>query len=170
MRDLVRVFLAVSLVGFAAAAVSAQERPASLVEGGVGYFGKVDESPDPFLAIHGGTRVFVTNRISVGPEVTFLRGEGLARDWIFTGNLTVDLRSEDSNRTRRVVPYVIARGGFQTSRTQVGTGPYRSNEGALTGGVGLRIALGDRWYVAPETRIGWEGHLRFGVTGGWRLR
>ena len=170
MRDLVRVLLAVTLVGLGSSVGSAQERPAALVEAGVGYLGKVDESLDPFLAIHGGARVFVTPRLAVGPEITYLRGEGIARDWIVTGNLSVDLLRSDSNRNRRVVPYVVAGAGWATMQTEVGTGPYRSSEGALTAGIGLRIPIGDRAYVAPETRIGWEGHVRVGVTAGWRLR
>jgi hypothetical protein len=46
-------------------------------------------------------------------------------------------------------------------------GPYY--EGSFTGGGGVRFNVNDRWYVAPEARIGWEPHIRITGTVGYRL-
>jgi hypothetical protein len=53
--------------------------------------------------------------------------------------------------------------------TQVGTGPFTSSEGSVSGGVGARIHLDDRWFVAPEFRMDWELHFRYGATFGARF-
>ena len=164
MRILVRLLIGAFVTLGLPAAAAARQSPVA-VEGGVGYHGKVDESLDGFLAVHGGVRLWLTPRVAVGPEVTYLRGNGIDRDWIVTGNLTVDLLD---GAGRRAVPYVIAGAGWATMQTEVGTGPYRSSEFALTAGGGVRITAGRRVYVAPEIRTGWEGHLRYGVTIGIR--
>jgi hypothetical protein len=44
-----------------------------------------------------------------------------------------------------------------------------STELAVTGGIGVRIAINDRWYVAPEARLGWETHSRLTGTIGYRF-
>jgi hypothetical protein len=167
MRNLTRAGLATGLILTLAVPASAQERPAPAIEGGVGYHGKVDEAFDNFLAVHGGARVFVTSRVALGPEITWLRGSRNDRDWIVTGNVTIDLLESSG---RRVVPYAIAGAGWATMQTEVGTGAYRSSEFALTAGGGVRFALGRRVYIAPEVRTGWETHLRYGVTVGLRTK
>jgi hypothetical protein len=38
----------------------------------------------------------------------------------------------------------------------------------VTGGIGVRIAAGDRVFVAPEFRMGFEPIVRIGAAIGWR--
>jgi hypothetical protein len=52
---------------------------------------------------------------------------------------------------------------------QVGTGPFTSSEGSVSDGIGARVAVSDRFFVAPEFRLGWELHYRFGATVGARF-
>jgi len=142
----------------------AQDHPV-IAEGHVGYASFVDDAPIEHSVLGAGARVFVTPRVAIGPEFTFMRGPGISRVWFLTGNATIDL--VDSSQTRRrVVPYVIAGGGFARIKTQVGTGPFTSGEGTFTGGGGVRLSPGGGWFIAPEFRLGWELHWRVGASVG----
>jgi hypothetical protein len=147
------------------AARSEAQRPAALLEGHAGHAWFVDDSPIPHLVLGGGGRVYVTRRIAVGPELTWMRGPGIDRDWFLTGNATIDLVR---NGAGRAVPYIIGGAGTQHTTIAVGTGRFSSTEGAFTAGAGVRVAPGGSWYFAPEFRLGWELHWRAGVSVGWR--
>ena len=54
----------------------------------------------------------------------------------------------------------------QGQPTQVGTGPFTSGEGTVSGGFGVRVSVSRRFFVAPDVRVGYEPELRFGVTFG----
>lgn len=146
----------------------AQDKPASLIEAVTGYAGFVDEDWIDRTMIGAGGRVFVTRRIAIGPEYVYLRGAGDEHDWTLTGNATIDLLAERGPARRRVVPYIAVGGGYLSQTTLVGTGPYRSAEGTFSAGIGARIALGQRFFVAPEFRMGWEPEMRIGVMIGFR--
>jgi hypothetical protein len=154
----------------------AQEKPAPIIEVLVGRSGFIDEVWDYFTAIGGGARWFVTPRLAVGPEVAYLTGEfdGLdASHLSVTGNVTFDF----VRNNRRVVPYVAAGGGYLRQRTLVGRGPgvpglapFTSGEGTISGGIGVRVAISSRVFVAPEFRLGWEPTTRIVVIVGFRTR
>lgn len=154
-------------------AASASERPSPrvILEGAVGLASFVDDAPIEYGYFGGSDRAFVTRRIAVGPEFIYMNGPDGAHQWHLTGNISIDLLPDVvvGGRRPRVVPYAIAAGGFQRMTTQVGTGPFTSSEGSVSGGMGARIALGDRLFVAPEFRLGWELHYRFGATIGARF-
>ena len=74
--------------------VFAQDKPAPIVEAVVGRSGFVDEVWDYFGTIGGGARVFVTPRLAIGPEVTYLSGQFdalEASNLTVTANLTFDI-------------------------------------------------------------------------------
>jgi hypothetical protein len=154
----------------------AQEKPAPIIEVLVGRSGFIDEVWDYFTTIGGGARWFVTPRLAVGPEVAYLTGEfdGLdASHLSVTGNVTFDF----VRNNRRVVPYVAAGGGYLRQRTLVGRGPgvpglapFTSGEGTISGGIGVRVAISSRVFVAPEFRLGWEPTTRIVVIVGFRTR
>jgi len=155
--------------------VFAQGRPAPLAEAVVGQSGFIDEAWDYFGTIGGGVRVFVTPRLAIGPEVAYLSGEFDASNLTVTANMTFDIVPDDGRR--KVVPYLVAGGGYLRQKTVVGGGPgstalvpFTSGEGTMSGGVGARIALGSHLFVAPEFRLGWEPESRIAVTIGVRLR
>lgn len=158
------VIVAGALVMWPGLAAAGERRV--VVEGHVGSASFVDNAPIRHDVFGGSARVYVTPRLALGPEVTFMRGPGIDRDWVFTGNATLDLVDASSGH-RALVPYLIGGGGFTRMTTEVGTGPYTSGEGALTAGGGLRITPTGRWFIAPEFRLGWELHWRAGITLGF---
>lgn len=137
-------------------------RPAAEVQ--TGWVGFVDETSIDHAAFGGAARVFVTPRLSLGPEVAYLRGPGGDSDVMVTGNLTFDFVRPRGGRPPRVTPFLIIGGGFERHRDQIGPASFSSSEGALTGGGGVRIWFNDKVYGVVDSRIGWEPHLR--VTGG----
>jgi Outer membrane protein beta-barrel domain len=155
--------------------VLAQDKPGPIVEAVVGRSGFIDEGWDYFGTIGGGVRVFVTPRLAVGPEVAYLSGEFDASNLTVTANVTFDFVRDDGRR--RIVPYLVAGGGYLRQKTLVGGGPgstalvpFTSGEGTMSAGIGARIALGSYMFVAPELRLGWEPESRNAVTIGVRLR
>jgi outer membrane protein with beta-barrel domain len=158
------------LVALGAASVAAQDRPTLIVEGVTGYAGFVDEDWIDRTMIGAGARVFVTPRIAIGPEYVYLRGTLDEHDWTLTGNATIDVLVERGPARRRVIPYIAVGAGYLRQTTQVGTGSFTSSEGTVSGGIGARIAMGPRFFIAPEFRMGWEPEMRIGVTLGMRGR
>lgn len=148
----------------------AQDRPRPIVEFVTGYAGFVDESWIDRTMIGGGGRFFVSRRVAIGPEFVYLKGANAEHDLTLTGNVTIDLVAEQSTTPRRVIPYIAAGGGYLRQTTQVGTGPFTSNDGTVSGGIGARIALGKTLFFAPEVRFGFEPEVRIGVTIGLRPR
>lgn len=167
-RQVVALVLA-SVVLAATGAAAEAGKPAPAIEGTAGYAGFVDEVLINHLVVGAAGRVHLTPRISVGPEVVYMIGPGGDRDLFVTGNLTVDLLRPPGSRPRRVVPYLLAGAGLMNHREMFVSGPFFSNEVAVTGGGGVRVAIGDQWYVAPEFRLGWELHLRTAVSVGYRV-
>jgi hypothetical protein len=154
----------------------AQEKPAPIIEVVVGRSGFIDEVWDYFSTIGVGARWFVTRRLAIGPEIAYLTGalDGLEASHLsVTGNITFDCVPDGHDR--RVVPYVVAGGGYLRQRTLVGRGPgtsglrtFISSEGTVSAGLGARVALSSRVFVAPELRLGWEPETRIGVIVGIR--
>lgn len=160
------VAAAIGVMGTMPAAAQQAERH-GVVEGGGGYASFVDDSPMRHGVIQGSGRFYVSSRVAVGPEFTYMRGPRADRKWFLTGNATIDLLPRGRQTTVR--PYVIAGGGVTHMMTRVGTGPYSSDEGTFTAGVGARVGSSSRWYVAPEFRLGWEAHWRANVVIGRRF-
>ena len=158
-----RMALALVFVCAGGAAASAQDR-SPRIEGTAGHAAFVDEDPIDHFMFGGAARLALTPRLSVGPEVVYMIGPGADRDLFVTGNVWFDLLRPGAGR--RVTPYVVAGGGFMRHRDEFIT-DFTSTEGAFTGGVGLRIALHDRWYIAPEARLGWETHSRLTASVGY---
>jgi hypothetical protein len=150
---------------------AAQTRPAPIVEAVVGTSGFVDEVFDYFTSIGGGARFFVSRRIALGGEALWMNGADDTSAQTFTATATFDLVDD----ARRVVPYIVAGGGYLRQTALVGGGPgsttlepFTSSEGTVSGGAGARIALGRRVFVAPEFRLGFEPTTRFTVMIGFR--
>jgi hypothetical protein len=155
---------------FGAPAAFAQPPQPAAFEGAIGHAAFLDESPDHHFVTGAGARVYVTPLLSVGPELTYMVGPGSDRDLFATVNLTLDFVGlQASGSPRKAVPYMVAGVGAMRHSNQFGDRKFTHTEPAFTLGFGLRIAAGDRWFFAPEARIGWEAHSRLGVTVGWRL-
>ena len=163
MNRLLTVALALLAVPVVPAfAQQSSERPAPALEIIGGYAGFVDDATIDHAVIGGSARIYLSPRISVGPEIVYMRGPADDRDLFFTGNLTFDILSPRPDR--RVAPFLVGGGGFFRGSYSIGPQPFSYLEGAFTAGGGLRAPISDRWYALGEYRIGWELHQR--VTGG----
>jgi hypothetical protein len=160
-----RLLTLLVLVALTHAPAEAQSiRPPGSVEVFAGHAGFADDATIEHSVFGGAARFYVTPRISVGPEITYMRGPGDDRDWYVLGNLTWDILYPSAGRPPRVSPFLIVGGGFFTHSDRVGTGIFTSSEGAFAAGGGARVHITDRVYAMGDFRIGWELHYR--VTGG----
>lgn len=158
-----RLLIAILLLA-APAAAQTSNRPPGAVEFFAGHAGFADDATIEHAVFGGAGRVYVTPRLSVGPEITYMRGPNSDRDWYVLGNLTWDIRHQRAGRPPRFSPFLIAGGGFFTHSDRFVSGTFRSSEGAFAAGGGARVHVTDRAYVMGDFRIGWELHYR--VTGG----
>ena len=147
----------------------AQARPGFDLEGSVGWAGFPDNSINHHGVLGGGTRFYFTPRLALGPEVVYMRGPGTDRDFMLTGNLTFDFLRSGTTGPPRLNPYLVASGGLFQHRDGLRGGTFTSNEGAFTLGGGLRVFLTDKFYIAPEVRVGWELHFRSTLAVGFRF-
>jgi hypothetical protein len=96
-------------------------------------------------------------------------GPGDDRDFFVTGNVTFDLLPARRATPRPPVPYLIVGAGLMNHSNSFAGGTFSSSEGAFTAGAGVRVSLGERLYVAPEFRVGWELHYRIAASVGYRF-
>jgi opacity protein-like surface antigen len=157
-----RFTLALTFVMLASPAF-AQERPKGAAELTGGWLGYVDEGTDNRGLIGAAVKFHPSPRVAVGPELVYVIGPHGDRDVILTGNVTVDLLNA------RVTPFVVAGGGLFHQSVNFGSFKYTSTEGAFTAGAGMKFNVTDRFYIAPEARIGWELHTRVSVAIGSRF-
>jgi hypothetical protein len=134
------------------------------VEAAGGYAGFADDAIAVHSLVGGAARWRVAPRIWIGPEITYMKGEGEHSDLMLTGNVTVDLLERRPGR--QALPYLLVGGGLFQTRDRFGTETFTSSDGAFTAGAGVRVFLTDSFYVAPEFRGGWEPHFRISVSAG----
>jgi hypothetical protein len=139
---------------------AAQGRGTVVVDGAAGWTGFADDGVVSETAGAAGVRWYLSPRVSIGPEFTFISGESHSHR-VLTGNLTFDLFAPRSGQSR-VTPYFVLGGGvFNTSESFAFTGErFSSSEGAFTAGGGVRVPINDRVAVGGDARIGWEPHVR----------
>jgi hypothetical protein len=148
-------FVLVALTGSAAA----QDGSRLAVDVEAGWVGFADDGVVGEGVVGTAARWYVTPRIGVGPEVSYISGRHHSH-FIATGNVTFDLLSRAG---RRVTPFLVAGGGLFQTRETFFNGDFTSSEGAFTAGGGVRASAGDRLAVGIDARVGWEAHVR--VTG-----
>lgn len=149
--------------------VLAQQRPAPVIEVAAGQLLFADDGVvrEPFFG--GAARVYLTPRMSVGPEVAFISGEQHSH-FMLTGNLTCDLLSPMNGLPRQVTPFLVAGGGlFRTSESFFNRS-FGHTEGAFTAGGGVRVRIGENVTAGVEARLGWEPHIRLNALIGVRLK
>jgi len=158
------------IVGTQARAASAQERPSfgsGAAEFSAGTLIFADDGAVSEGFGGGAGRFYVSPRISVGPEISYISGEHHSHLMI-TGNVTVDLGP--SSTASRVTPFVVVGAGlFRTSEAFPDNQTFSHNEGAFTAGGGVRALVGDRLILGAEARAGWETHVRVSGLVGVRL-
>jgi len=159
-----KAFACAVLILALAESAGAQDRQRGAVEAVGGWTGFVDDAMINHGIVGASARWNVAPRVSLGPEIVYMMGPGDDRDLFLTGNVTFDVFSN-----RPVIPFFVAGGGLFRHSDTVGVGSFSSTEGAFTGGGGVRFLIGDRFYIAPEARVGWELHTRLSVSAGWRF-
>jgi Outer membrane protein beta-barrel domain len=162
------LLVALMVSGLAAAPAAGQAHPSALVlevSGAHALF--LDDDPIAHAALGGSIRWYVTSRVSVGPEITYMIGPGTDRDLLVTGNFTVDFR--DPRGPARLVPYVLVGAGLFRHSERFGGQTFTSQEPGATVGVGVRFRVTPHLSIAPEVRLGWEPHMRIGATVAYRF-
>lgn len=142
--------------------------PVGALEFSAGYAGFVDDATIGHAIFGAGTRWYVGRRLSIGPEVVYMREPRAERNLYLTGNLTWDLLG-NRGRPARIVPFVVAGAGMMRHSDRFGDQAFSSTEGAFTAGGGVRAWLNDRIFVAGDARLGWEPHYRLAGTVGVKL-
>lgn len=138
---------------------SAQDRPLPALDLAAGWVGFADDGVVSELPIGAAARWYLSPRISIGPEVTFIAAESHSHQ-VVTGNLTFDFLTP-RNGQPRVTPFLVVGGGmFRTSEGFANRPRFSSTEGAFTLGGGIRVPLNDRLAAGLDVRLGWEPHLR----------
>lgn len=133
------------------------------LRGTVGYSNFLDEDPLHHLVTGGSARFFVTNRIAVEPEFLFMYRSSQDLDFQVIPNVVFEFTKRES----RFQPYAIGGVGLQRHRELTGTGYYWSNSWTASGGIGTKIFLNDRLFVAPEFRLGLEPIVRITASVGY---
>jgi len=133
------------------------------VRGTIGYSNFLDEGPLHHLVTGGSARFYVTNRVAIEPEFLFMYRSRQDIDLYFIPNVVFDFTRRES----RFQPYAIGGVGLQRHRELTGIGYYWSNSWTGSAGIGTKIFLSDRLYVAPEFRLGLEPIVRITASVGY---
>lgn len=153
-----RITVVVATLILTALPAAAQDRPSPTLELAAGWVGFADDGIVSEFLVGGGFRWYLSPRISIGPEVTFIAGESHSHQ-VVTGNLTFDVLAP-RNGGSRVTPFIVVGGGMFRTGEDFANGPYSSIEGAFTAGGGIRAPIGERVAAGIDARLGWEPHLR----------
>lgn len=152
----------------------AQDPPAPAsrvaVEPRVGWIGFADEGVTNHGSFGLALPVRLAGRLSVGPEIVYAAGPASDRDLFVSGNAWVTLGTiRDAGGGPSFSPYIVGGAGLlrHTQRTPWWTSTGTEMNASV--GAGLRVEITDRWYVAPEWRVGLELHMRVMVAVGYRF-
>lgn len=166
--NVLRSVLAVLFALLVPAAASAQT-PAldtTLIDAHIGQGWFFDESAIRHDVAGIGVARRVASHFWLKATLTHMRGPGRDRDWLLLAHVSFDLVTDQPGRP--VVPFVSLGGGalrhtnIDYGRNIRGIGP------AVLLSAGLRVRLGERWFIAPEAALGIEPHARVGMTVGIR--
>ena len=133
------------------------------LRGTVGYSNFLDEDPLHHLVTGGSARFYVTNRVAIEPEFLFMYRSRQDIDFQVIPNVVFEFTKRES----RFQPYAIGGVGLQRHRGLTGIGTYWSNSWTGSAGIGTKIFLSDRLYVAPEFRLGLEPIVRITASIGY---
>ena len=171
-RSRAAILSAVILCFCAGVAHAQTARPPAAFDVNAGLATFTDEDPVEHFSIGAAPRFYVSPRVSVGPEFVYMIGPGEDRDFFLTGNVWFDFVEPPASGVNRVTPYLVGGVGVMLHRD------FLHNEGVkwfhkevgFSGGFGVRVAVTERWYVAPEVRLGSELHARLTGAIGFRLK
>jgi hypothetical protein len=110
-----------------------------------------EEIPFDHFIAGGSVRFGITKRFSVEPQFLYMSGPGSDRDYTLTGNISYDLLTAP-----RFAVYTVAGAGLIRHSERFQRDEFSVNEWTVNGGIGVRLYLTERFFVAPEFRFGWE--------------
>ncbi|HEY3026284.1 MAG TPA: hypothetical protein VGJ55_09070 [Pyrinomonadaceae bacterium] len=170
---------ALALVLFCLVEANTQQdlsRPKAEVKlgGGMSTFGGVVNDNYRHTVVAGSVRIYLYRRLSIEPEVMYMQRGDFDRDWVFTPHVAVDLLDSRG----RIVPYAIAGVGVEHHRDQFTFDDFFNGNALVTrkvsvnvisanAGVGVKLFLTDRLFVAPDIRVGHEPSFRATVSVGY---
>ena len=146
----------------------AQDADRLELKGVVGTTGFVDSPTDYHSAVGGAVRVRLSGAFSVEPEFLYLRGSARHEDYAFQTAFIWEFWRGTSVR-----PYLVTGAGVVHSRFRFpGAQAERFSSNGFTAGVGagVRIRIGNRLWLSPEFRVGWEPIIRATVSVGYTFR
>jgi hypothetical protein len=158
------VVAAFAAIVFTTSGSALAQTPHAAAEGLLGHAGFLDETTINHSVWGAAARWYVLPRVGIGPELVYLKGPGDDRDLVITGNVTFDFVAG-----RRITPFVVVGAGMFRHTDTFSGQTFTSTEGSFTAGGGVRVPIGERLYIAPELRLGWEPHYRVTVALGWRF-
>ncbi len=128
----------------------------------MGFANFLDESYQGHVTAGGSVRAYFSRRGAIEPEVTYMYGSARDKDVLLQMNVSRDL----GKATGRAVPFLIVGAGrlwhFDPLFTiSTWTGGF---------GGGARVFVTERFFIAPEARLGTEPIVRFQVGLGWANR
>ena len=131
----------------------------------VGMAGFLDSPTDYRPVVGGALRVRLSRVLSVEPELLYMRESSRDEAYSFQTALIREFRGGTDVR-----PYLVAGAGVLHSHFKFPGAleeEFSSNEFTGGGGVGVRIRVGDRFWIGPELRVGWEPLIRATVSVGY---
>jgi hypothetical protein len=135
------------------------------VQAGGGWATFPDEGAINHGLAGGSFHAFLARGFFIGGESFYWVGPGEDRDVTIFPFAGYEFRRSSS----RVRPYVIGGVGWLYHRERTGTGIFWGRGHTYGGGVGFKIPITDRLYIAPEARLGWEPALRATLGLGYRF-
>lgn len=130
----------------------------------VGQAWFLDESAIRHDVIGIGVARTASSRFWLKANLTHMRGPGQDRDWMLMGHMSFDV----VNDRHAAVPFL----GLGVGLTRYTNSEYRrdiEHYGPIIAfTTGVRVRLGDRWFVTPEAAMGFGPHTRLGITFGVR--
>lgn len=161
-----RLTVAASLILFCFLPARAQETltpPKAEVRAvfGVATFG--DGTEVPHFVGGASARFYVTRRLSIEPELLYMRYSDFDRDYVFNANVAYDI----TDPRKKVVPYVVGGVGALHHTDNFGGFTVSSTSLTVNGGGGVKIFVSDRLFIAPEFRVGLEPTARATVGVGY---
>ena len=136
---------------------SERQRDRGEISAKFGYAAFPDNAFIPHFVVGGGPRFYLTRRFSVEPEILYMKGPGFDRDLALNLNCSMHFRPGSQMR-----PYLIGGVGILHHRNRIRFAPeetFSGNDLSFGGGVGFKVMVSDRVFIAPEVRVGWNPFL-----------
>jgi Outer membrane protein beta-barrel domain len=145
-------FISLLILLFCFASISYSDEPDHDLKLVIGTSAFLDEEiPFDHFVVGASMRFGLTKKLSVEPQFLYMSGPGSDRDYTLTGNISYNLLS-----TPRFSVYAVGGGGLIRHTQRFSDIDFSVNEWTVNGGLGVRLRLAERFFIAPEFRFGWE--------------